>query len=753
MDGFFYGMDSGGNKSIYTMEEIEKAEKMKKKNGGTLMENLVKLTGKTLPTASGVSARYPIPDITQELFARGSRDKADIGSMADHGAAEKMTGSPAAGIKAESTSIQSDSSEKKWIDPTEQLLRNSESLNKELQNLKQSLKDDFGIDQQEDKSWMKDFGLRDSAYGTEADETPKVSLESFNGLADEVGKKLFGQTEFIKKLVIALKRPLVMPPEEPKAQNTIFITGPKDTGKHLALAELAGELHNRKIIKSDKVKTMDLGIYTDGSMEKLFLQDIFAALSGKEELILFENFENCHPSFLAHISDLVTEGRFLLSERYVMQSGQLVSVANSLATDTVSELTASGKYLIFITEKSLDKTAGIMGAPFVDALGDICKTQALEDDTIRKIAENERDQLKEKASKRFSFELDFAEDFLDHSVTKAQRQAGVKGIQDFYAAVFSALAQAKLEGEYPDHMSLTLVVEEGKILAKGENDTIDLSAFMPKGYQGEVDEIKKELESIIGLKEVKEYVSGLEEYYKVQKRREEEGLTIGGLSKHMIFTGNPGTGKTTIARIVSKYLKAIGVLSGGQLVEVSRADLVGRYVGHTAPLTNKVISSAIGGVLFIDEAYSLCRGSEDSFGMEAIDTLVKGMEDNRENLIVILAGYSKEMGEFLTANSGLKSRFPNVIDFPDYTGEELLQIACSIAKSKGYILDEGAMPGLKTYFNAVQATRAKDAGNGRLARNKIEEAILNQSKRLVAQPEAELSTLLSEDFDLGDLEQ
>ncbi|MBE5869703.1 MAG: AAA family ATPase [Lachnospiraceae bacterium] len=738
MDSFFGGMDSGGNKSIYTMEEIEKAEKMKKKNGGTLMENLVKLTGKTLPTASGVSARYSIPDITQELFSRSSNDKSGDANRAAKAQKDAVKAAP-------------DASEKKWIDPTEQLLRNSESLNQELQNLKQSLKDDFGIEQTEDESWKKDFGISNSTSEAEDEQTPRISLESFNGLADEVAKKLFGQEEFIKKLVIALKRPLVMPPEQPKAQNTIFITGPKDTGKHLALSELARELHERKIIKSEKIKTMDLGIYTDGSMEKLFLQDIFAALSGKEELILFENFENCHPSFLAHISDLVTEGRFRLSERYVMQSGQLVSVANSLATNTVGELDASGKYLIFITEKSLDKTAGIMGAPFVDALGDICKTQALGDDTIRRIAESEREQLKEKASRRFSFELDFAEDFLDFSITKSQRQAGVKGIQDFYATVFSALAQAKLEGEYPDHMSLTLLVEEGKILAKGEAETIDLSAFMPKGYQGEVEEIKKELESIIGLKEVKEYVSGLEEYYKVQKRREEEGLTTGGLSKHMIFTGNPGTGKTTIARIVSKYLKAIGVLSGGQLVEVSRADLVGRYVGHTAPLTNKVISSAIGGVLFIDEAYSLYRGSEDSFGMEAIDTLVKGMEDNRENLIVILAGYSAEMEEFLTANSGLKSRFPNVIDFPDYTGEELLQIACSIAKSKGYVIEEGAMPGLKSYFNAVQMAGAKDAGNGRLARNKIEEAILNQSKRLVAQPEAELSTLLSEDFDLADL--
>ena len=744
-----FGGGSSGNKGHYTADEIDRAKKLQKKNGGTLMENLQKLTGRSMPSIN-----------------TGMYDISNMYSMAN----SEMNSLLESEKKRKEAEAKNDAVRK-------QLLDNQDKLNKALDNYTNTLKDDFGIDSRVDDSWMKDFGIEpgkgsaqdsvrnnydagavsasSTAEETKTDEqlsaSREASLEKFNGLAEEINKTVFGQEEFVKKLVIAFKRPLVMPPEEPKALNTIFVNGKNDTGKHHALNEIAKELSKRGILRNSDIRVLDLGIYTDASMEKLFLQDIFSALSCNSRIVLFEHFENCHPSFLTHISSLVIEGRFQLSERYIMQKGQLVNVQNSLASEAVSAFTANGKYLVFISEKSLDKAAGVMGAPFINALGDVCTTKELEADAIRRIAEGELEDLKKKASNRFFFKLEFEDGFLDYSVSRSERQAGLKGVQDFYDSVLQALAQAKLEGDYPKDAVLKLGINDGKISAYYKEETIDLSALLPEGFRGEIDEIKKEMAAIVGLDKVKEYIFSLEEYYQVQKRRAEEGLKTGEVSKHMIFTGNPGTGKTTIARIISKYLKAIGVLTGGQLVEVSRADLVGRYVGHTAPLTNQVISSAIGGVLFIDEAYSLYRGKDDSFGLEAIDTLVKGIEDNRENLIVILAGYSNEMQEFLTANSGLKSRFPNVINFPDYTGEELLKIAHSIAKSKGYTIDEGADPALTTYFNAVQMVRAKDAGNGRLARNKIEEAILNQSKRLVAEKDAELSVLLSGDFDLNDV--
>ncbi len=609
-----------------------------------------------------------------------------------------------------------------------------DDINSTLKELNQSIKSDFGTVTRKPESLKQ---------GTDA-------LAAFNGLSAELAQTIHGQEDFIKKLVIAFKRPHVSELDDNDAMNTIYVTGPSCTGKHLALTTLVAKLYDRQVLASSEIYTMDLAIYPTAAEEKLFLQDLYSALQSKSSVIVFENYETCHISMLNRLSELVSTGECKLSDRYVMQNGQLINVANALAGNTVGSFEAKGKYLVFISTRPVDKLAGVMGAPFVNALGDICSASALSPETLEVISKEKQDLLIEKCKKQLAFDLTVTEDFQSFVLTFSEKGKGLKGILDFYTNTLKALAQLRLERDDLSTNALTLSYTEGEAKLTIGEEIIPMNTLLPSGYSGELDAVKAEMEGIVGLKEVKEYIYGLEEYFGVQKRRREAGLKAGEVNKHMIFTGNPGTGKTTIARIVSKYLKAIGVLSGGQLVEVSRADLVGRYVGHTAPLVNQVIKSALGGVLFIDEAYSLHRGNDDSFGLEAIDTLVKGIEDNRDDLIVILAGYSKEMEEFLESNSGLKSRFPNIIDFPDYTGEELMSIAKLTAKSKGYTIDEACLEPMKEYFDLVQATRAKDAGNGRLVRNKVEEAILNQSRRLVAEPDADLSLLTEKDFVLED---
>lgn len=663
-----------GVRSNYTLDEIEEAKKLKKKNGGTLMENLAVVTGRSLPSMSSL------------------------------------------------------------IEENEKLVKLNESLDSFSGELKDYTTENAKISDEKPHDTLSDADC----------------LKEFAGIEESVKQNVYGQDDFIRRLVIAFKRPFVLEPEN-GVKNSIYITGGSCTGKHYTLKNLISELDKKKIIKSGEIKTIDLSMYPSSGEEKLFLQDLYSALNSSAQVILFENFSECHTSMLARLTELVTKGRIALSERYILQNGNLVNVSNALAGQTVGELSAKGKYLVFISDKSVTKLADKMGAPFINGLGDICETGKLGPESYEKIANKELSELKELAKKRCGFVVTEDEEFLKYSLTMAEKQAGLKGILAFYGDVLRALAQLRLEGDYPTDTAVTLDVVDGVLFAVMGEEKTELFKILPGKYTGELEEVKKELDNIVGLSEIKEYILSLEEYYGVQKLRREAGLKAGEVSKHMIFTGNPGTGKTTIARVISRYLKAIGVLSGGQLVEVSRADLVGRYVGHTAPLTNNVINSALGGVLFIDEAYSLYRGKDDSFGLEAIDTLVKGIEDNRDDLIVILAGYSKEMQEFLTANSGLKSRFPNVINFPDYTGQELLDIAKITAKSKGYVIDEGAFTPLLAYFNAVQAVRADDAGNGRLVRNKVEEAVLSQSKRLIKDRDADLSTLISEDFDLSDV--
>lgn len=251
---------------------------------------------------------------------------------------------------------------------------------------------------------------------------------------------------------------------------------------------------------------------------------------------------------------------------------------------------------------------------------------------------------------------------------------------------------------------------------------------------GQYEAVLAELNALLGLDAVKAEIQGLANLIRVQAMREQQGLSDGeAMSRHLVFTGNPGTGKTTVARLVGKLYQALGVLPSGHLVEASRSDLVGGYVGQTAIKTQEIFQQARGGVLFIDEAYSLSRaGSDIDYGQEAIDTLVKLMEDHRGDTAVIAAGYPAEMESFLSSNPGLRSRFSRIIGFPDYTNEELLEIVRRTAERKSYHLTPDAISALSRYLDSVP--RGHGFGNGRVARQALEDAILRQAGRLAGLP-------------------
>ena len=268
-----------------------------------------------------------------------------------------------------------------------------------------------------------------------------------------------------------------------------------------------------------------------------------------------------------------------------------------------------------------------------------------------------------------------------------------------------------------------------------------------------VEEVLAELDSLVGLEGVKEEVRRIVNLAKVNEARRAQGLKVPPMTYHMVFTGNPGTGKTTVARIVARAFRALGIAKGGQLVETDRSGLVGRYAGETAVKTNEKVDEAIGGILFVDEAYQLASSESDDYGKEAIATLLKRMEDDRDRLIVIAAGYTDEMRDFLDANSGLRSRFSKTIEFADYTAGELAAIFRSMAKKNEFALAPDLDAGLDAAMAKLTAKRDRTFGNARFVRQLFEDATGRQANRLAESGdlgEESLKTLTLADLGLGE---
>lgn len=554
----------------------------------------------------------------------------------------------------------------------------------------------------------------------------------FDFIEAELNKYVLSQQEYIKGLSLAFKRSFLLKKTD-GIKNIIFISGTSGTGRHLSVKVIGKLLKDAGLIRNGHFNSIDLTKYTlEKHIEDLFIPDLYRCFYENGDIVLFDDIDSAIPSIIEVISRIGIDEKIQVNKRYKEQLGSMSDITGNLTVNATDEIDVNGKYFIFITEKNEREILSMFSSRFNEKVYDILTTNRLDSNAINTITHFELEDCLKNIKHDLNLIVEASYDIEKIVVDNFQKDQGAHGIKEYIENnIYKPLVQLKLkENPITNNIYSIKYIEKEFVLDCGANKYGLSNYINKKNMDISLSEIKKELSNIIGLNSVKDFVLGLEQNMKMQELRRGHGEKSSKISLHTIFTGNPGTGKTTIARIVAKYLKYLGYLSSGHLIEVSRNDLIGQYLGHTAEKTMNKINSAKGGVLFIDEAYSLVRDENDPFGKEAIDTLVKAMEDYRDDLVVILAGYVDEMNMFLKTNPGLKSRFNNIIEFKDYTTEELVEITKVISRSKGYSIHEDAYSDLYDLYNRKQIKGKNDSGNGRLVRNVVEKAITSQAVRL-----------------------
>ncbi len=564
----------------------------------------------------------------------------------------------------------------------------------------------------------------------------------FLNIVKKMNNEIIGQGDFIHKLCNYFKEKF----EEDK-KGILLLAGKRGTFKKASVRLLFEKLNEEGLTEDYHIDEIDLASYNFNLGYNAFLSDLYEKLNSSSHVIMFKNTEKASENILNVLSEIYPNTCLKLKDNYIMKNKFLIE-AKSKDKDNIGEFICHNKFFIFI----YNSDDNVIEDGILDNREEVLYTESLTEEEQNKVIRREvlrsidgiqkhmqgnivlGIENKDEEEDNFGICSFLQENFIEDSNFGISEYISYK----IYKPIMNLIQK---EGLYSESQIL-IYVDKNEIYCKSDDEIYKLENYLVPTLE----EVKYKLDSIIGIEELKNFIINVENNWKVQKIRKRLGLKTSKISMNMIFTGNAGTGKTNAARVTFEYLNALGILSKGVFVEVSKADFVTENINDTSKRTNDIINSALGGVLFIDEAYSLCESEEDKVGKEIVDALLKGIEDNRDNLIVILAGYEKDMERFLTINQGLKSRFSNTIHFKDYNPVEMYEIAVNIAKSKGYRIAKNVKAGLIDLFTRNQITGKNDLGNARFVRNIVENAIIDASKKYLTNSDKEIDLLDRDNF-------
>ncbi|MEF9992172.1 MAG: AAA family ATPase [Romboutsia sp.] len=562
----------------------------------------------------------------------------------------------------------------------------------------------------------------------------------------ELNKELIGQDKFLHELCGYFEEKLVK-----EEKGVLFLLGEKETSKKTSIRLLFKNFEKMNLVKNKDVDEINLSSYNFNLGYNAFLSDLYEKLNSQSQGIMFKNIEDASEEILNTIKDLYPETCISLNNEYTIKNRFLVH-ANENDKNIINEIVCHNKFLIFTSVDENLEIEKLLGKEFKNKVDLILHTKKLDKHERNKILKKEILEAIKRIENNFKVNiiLNVDEHDIDNEyfgickfLQDSYRKNSNFGIYEYVSyKLCKPIENFIREEDIESQSAIMIYTDNSDIYCKSGRGIFNLSEYSISTLE----EAEYKLNSMTGMRELKEFIDNIKNNYRVQKIREKLGLKTSNISMNMIFAGNAGTGKTNAARVTYEYLNALGLLSTGVYKEVSKADFVGDNVLDIAKRTNDIITSAIGGVIFIDEAYSLCESDEDKVGKEIVDSLLKAVEDNRDDLIVILAGYEKDMEEFLVFNPGLKSRFPNIIHFEDYTPQEMYEIAVNIAKSKGYKIVKNVKSDLIDLFTKNQIIGKNDLGNARFVRNIVENAILDASKKYLTDSSKQIDLLERDNF-------